>query len=341
MIAKKMIVFSLIMLLAVYPASAGEVTLNRWALNVIIHDNGTVEEIIQTEIENGGSSPLDGFSFVVPSAKMTEPEISTFSPNGKEVQLQAVTGGTKVTINFNSKLETGKKWDGRIDFNAENWAVKEGQDYSITIPVEAPQAIISGKDTRMSIPAEPEIRSQVFLPKSVDPTSVEPSIDAATKKTAYKKLLQYNKFTGADTGADLIVLTWFKLNIGDVMNIKASYSDELNRIVEANGKFKTLSDRIKAEKAKGTDVSVAEAHLSNAKDYNNQALDEFWEKKDATASLDAANNEMSQAEKSLLEPVKTATGQASKTPESQKTPASGALFIIGILLFITLLKRKK
>ncbi|NJD76086.1 MAG: hypothetical protein FIB08_03175 [Candidatus Methanoperedens sp.] len=341
MIAKKMIFFSLAMLLAIYPASAGEVTLNRWALNVIIHDNGTVEEIIQTEIENGGSSPLDGFSFVVPPSKITEPVISTFSPNGQKVQLQPVTGGTKVTINFNSKLETGKKWDGRIEFNADNWAEKVGQDYSINIPVEAPQAIISGKDTRISIPAEPEIRSQVFLPKSVNPTFVEPSIDPATKKPAYKKLLQYNKFTGADTGADLIVLTWFKLNIGDVMSIKASYSDELNRIVEANGRFKRLSDSIKTEKTKGKDVSAAEAHLSNAKDYNNQALDEFWGKKDATASLDSANNEMNQAEKSLQASDRTATGQTTKTPESQKTPASGALPVIGILLFITLLRRKK
>lgn len=202
MIAKKFFIYTLIILLTVYPASAGEVTLNKWVLNVMLHEDGTVEEIIQTEIENGGSSSLDGFSFVVPALRVTMPNVSTFSPTGQVVELQTVSGGTRIIINFNSSVKAGEKWDGRIDFNAENWAVKEGMNYSINIPVEAPQAIVSGKNSKM------------------------------------------------------------------------------------------LSDRIKDAKAQGRDVSEAELHLLSAEDYNNQALDDFWEKKDATSALDAANNEM-------------------------------------------------
>lgn len=92
---KKFFIYLLALMLTVYPASAGEVTLNRWVLNVIIHDDGLVEEIIQTEIENAASSLLDGFSFVVPAMKITMPNISSFSPNGQAVELQNVAGETK------------------------------------------------------------------------------------------------------------------------------------------------------------------------------------------------------------------------------------------------------
>ncbi len=339
MITNKLLIFSLIVLLIAYPASAGEVTLNRWVLNVIIHEDGTVEEIIQTEIENGGSSLLDGFSFFVPSARISKPNVSSFSQGGQSVELKTVTDGTQVNINFDTGLETGKKWDGRIDFNAENWAVKEGQDYSINVAVEAPQAIISGKSSKMNIPAEPEIRSQVFLPKSVNPTSVEPSVDTATKKPAYKKLLQYNKFEGEVTGADLIVLTWFQLKIGDIIKIKGTYSGDLDKIVEVNGKTRSLSDRIKVAKEQGRAVSEAESHLSNARAYSNQALDEFWEKKDVSASIDAANNEINLAEKSLSA-GNAVPGRTGQTPESKKTPGPGIIYIISIMFIIHLLKRK-
>lgn len=331
---KKFFICFLALMLTVYPASAGEVTLNRWVLNVIIHDDGLVEEIIQTEIENAASSPLDGFSFVVPATKITMPNISSFSPNGQAVELQNVAGGTKILINFNAKLETGKKWDGRLVFNAENWAVKEGSDYSINISVDAPQAVISGKYSRMSVATEPEIRSQVFLPKSINPTSVEPSVDKVSKKPAYKKLLQYNKFAGSD----IIVLTWFNLNIGDVIRVKGSFSSTLNKIVEANEKFKLLSNRVNDAKAEGKDVSEAEVHLLNARDYNNQALDDFWRDKDVTSALDAANNEMKQVENSLS--VKEKAKETPQTTESKKTPGFGVIELVLILLVSFAAKKK-
>ncbi len=331
---KKFFICFLALMLTVYPASAGEVTLNRWVLNVIIHDDGLVEEIIQTEIENAASSPLDGFSFVVPATKITMPNISSFSPNGQAVELQNVAGGTKIIINFNSKLEAGKKWDGRIVLNAENWAVKEGSDYSINISVDAPQAIISGKYSRMSVATEPEIRSQVFLPKSINPTSIEPSVDKVSKKPAYKKLLQYNKFAGSD----IIVLTWFNLNIGDVIRVKGSFSSTLYKIVEANEKFKILSNRVNDAKAEGKDVSEAEVHLSNAGDYNNQALDDFWRNKDVTSALDAANNEMKQVENSLS--VKEMAKETPQTTEGKKTPGFGVIELVLILLVSFAAKKK-
>ncbi len=323
MIPKKIFVLAFMILLAAYPAFAAEATADRWVLNVILNEDGTVQEIIQAGIENGGSTPLDGFSFVVPAAKVSQPNISTFFPNGQEALLQTVPGGTKIVVNFNTKLDTGKKWEGRIDFNAENWAVKEGRDYSIRVPVEAPQAIIAGTGSAISAAAEPEIRSQVFLPKSIDPASVEPS--------AYKKLLQYNNFAGGE----IVVLTWFQLKFGDVISVKASYSDTLNKIVDIDDKIRTLSGQIKDAKAQGKDVRAAEALLTNAEDYYDQAVQFFWEKKDATTSMNAANDEIRKAEDSLSSPGKT------PIPDARKTPGFEILFVMLVLLITFLLKKKK
>jgi hypothetical protein len=289
MMARKFFIYLLVMLIIVYPVSAAGVTLNRWVLNVNILDDGTVEEIIQTEIENSGPSSVDGLSFDVPASRVTNPNISTFSSKGHKVELQTAQGAVTVIINFDSPLEVGEKWNGRIDFHAENWALKSGQDYSITIPVEAPQAIVSGQKTKMSIASEPDIRSQVFLPKSVMPASVEPSVDAESRKPSYNKLLQFGH----------VVLTWFKLNIGDVIKVDGSYSSDLSKILDADEKLNLLSDRIRVASEQGKDVAEAEAHLSNARDYNNKALEEFWKKGNVVAALDAANIEMKLIEDSL------------------------------------------
>ncbi len=48
-------------------------------------------------------------------------------------------------MNFNSSIKTGETWNGRIGFRAENFARKVDRDYSIEIPIDMPQAIISGK----------------------------------------------------------------------------------------------------------------------------------------------------------------------------------------------------
>jgi len=323
MITKRFITFFLIIMLTVNTASAAGITLNRWVLNVELLDDGTVEEIIQTEIENAGTSPLNGFSFKVPASSVTAPNISTFSAIGQKIDLQAVQGGTGITINFNSPLEPGKKWNGRIDFRAQNWAVKSGQDYSINIPVEAPEAIIAGKTEKMQLGAEPEIRSQVFLPRSVEPTSVEPSMDAVSRKPIYNKLLQFNH----------IVLTWFKLNLGDVISVKATYSGDLNKILESSGKLDALSENIKNAKAQGKDVLAAETHLSNARDYRNQALEQFWKKEDVSSAINAENNEIKLAEESLSVKV--------EPTETKKTPGFGFYALISIMLMIFALRKRK
>ncbi len=167
MTKKKFLIYFLIMLVTAYPASAGDVSLNRWVLNVTLHDDGLVEEVIQAEIENAGSSPLDGFSFVVPVSKVTigNDDIVSIPATGQEVKQQTVPGGVKIDVNFNAPVEARKKWNGRISLKAENWAVKEGSNYSIDIPVKAPQAIVSGKNIEITIPSDADIRSQVFLPK--------------------------------------------------------------------------------------------------------------------------------------------------------------------------------
>lgn len=331
---KNILVYLLIMLLTPYPASAADVSLNRWVLNVIIHDNGLVEETIQAEIMNGGSLPLDGFSFVVPASGVTMlyDFEHTVSFTGQTVEQQTVPGGTRLVINFNSSVEAGKKWNGRIGFTAENWAKKEGPDYSIDIPIMAPQAIVSGEKIGIAVAEDAEIRSQVFLPKFVEATSIEVQ---SREPEPYKKLLQFN----------LIVITWFQLHDGDVIRIKGSFSDILRQIVETNEKSKELSARIKEAKAQGMDVMEAETHLQNVENYNtNLALASFWKKEDSIALeyVGYANEELKQVENmlSFKKEVQT-TPEITEQPESERTPGFTAPVLIIILLITFLLGKKK
>lgn len=329
MTAKKFFIYFLIILITAYPASAGEVTLNRWVLNVTLNDDGLVEEGIQAEIENSGSLPLDGFSFVVPVSTVTigKDDIVSIPATGQEVKQQVLANGIKIIINFNTPVEAGRKWNGRIGFKAEKWAVKEDSNYSIEIPVNAPQAIVSGKDTKMSIQADADIRSQVFLPKSIEVTSVKPE--------PFRVLFQYNH----------IVPTWSpdKLHIGDVIRVKGSFSSILNKIVETDEKSRELNARIKDARKQGIDVSTAEAHLKNAEDYNtNQALQSYWKRENEVALqyVGYANDELTKAEKSLSARGKTETPAAEAT-ESQKTPGFGAAGFVFVLLFSVALQKKK
>lgn len=331
MTIKKILAFSLILMLTAPPVLAGDVTLNRWVLNVTLTDSGSVDEVIQTEIENGGSTPLDGFSFVVPASKViiTNDQIISIPATGQEVSQQTVPDGVKIIIKFNKPLEAGKKWNGRIDLKAENWAVKQGSDYSINIPIKAPQIIVAGKDTEISLPEDSEIRGQVFLPRGVTSTSVE--VKSSSPKP-YKKLLQFEQ----------VVLTWFQLNNGDVISIKGSFSDVLMKIVDNDAKYKELSAQVKTAKAQGLDVSEAQTHLNNAEDYNNnQALQSFW-KNDSKVALEYAgyaNDELKLAENSLSSPGKTALPQ--ETAQSQKSPGFEIAGLILVLLISGMVRKKK
>ncbi len=331
MTTKKILVFSLILMLTASPVFAGGVTLNRWVLNVTLNDAGSVDEVIQTEIENGGSTPLEGFSFVVPASKVTitNDQIISIPATGQEVSQQTVPDGVKIIIKFNKPLEAGKKWDGRIGFTAENWAVIQGSDYTISIPIKAPQAIVAGKDTEMSVSGDSEIRSQVFLPKGVTATSVE--VKSSAPKP-YKKLLQFEQ----------VVLTWFQLNNGDVISIKGSFSDVLMKIVDNDAKYRELSARVKKAKEQGLDVSEAQTHLNNAEDYNNnQALQSFW-KSDSKVALEYAgyaNDELKLAENSLSSPEKTTL--PAETAQGQKSPGFEIAGLILVLLISRVVKKKK
>ncbi|MCZ7383229.1 MAG: hypothetical protein O8C63_00575 [Candidatus Methanoperedens sp.] len=334
MTTKKILVFSLILMLTASPVFAGGVTLNRWVLNVTLNDTGSVDEVIQTEIENGGSTPLEGFSFVVPASRVTitNDQIISIPATGQEVSQQTVPDGVKIIIKFNKPLEAGKKWDGRISLTAENWAVKEGSDYSISIPVKAPQAIVAGKDTEISVSQDSEIRSQVFLPKGVTATSVD--VKSSAPKP-YKKLLQFEH----------VVLTWFQLNNGDVISIKGSFSDILMKIVDNDAKYRELTARVKTAKEQGLDVSEAQTHLNNAEDYNNnQALQSFWKNDTAVALQYAgyATDELKLAENSLSSPGKTTLpAETAQGAQSQKSPGFEIAGLILVLLISRVAKRKK
>ncbi len=326
MAMKNVFIYFNILLITAYSASAAaEATLDRWVLNVTLHDDGVVEETIQAELANSGTSPLEGFSFVVPASSVTM--IYDFDHTqsfiGQVVEQQAVPGGIKLTINFNSSIEPGSKWDGRIGFTATKWAVKQDSDYSIDIPIKAPQAIVSGKTTDVVIPADADVRSQVFLPKAVEVTSVNPK--------PYRILFQY----------DQMVPTWSSdnLHIGDTISLKGSFSDVLNKIVGTDERLRNLSLRIKEAKAQGIDVLDAEAHLKNAEDYNtNQALQSFWEANN-TAALEYngyANNELNSAESSLsvkkeIQRETPSATESTKTPDFE-APAMAAIMLIAFLV---------
>lgn len=330
MAAKKCFIYFLIILLLTYPVSAADISLNRWVLNVTLHEDGVVEELIQAEIENGGSVPLDGFSFVVPASEVTVlfDQFISIPATGQVVEQQTVADGIKIIINFNNSVKAGQKWDGRFGIRVENWAVKEGSNYSIDIPVKAPQAIVSGKNIELTVPEDADIRSQVFLPKSYEVTYVTPN--------PFRILFQY----------DHMVPTWSpdKLRIGDTISIESSFSSSLKKIVETDEKSRELADRIKKAKSDGMDVSEAELHLSNAEAYNTvQALASFWKKEDTEVLrfVGYANDELKLAEDSLLSAGKA---DAEGTPEetaNKTTPGFGAIFLMVVLFIIRSAVRKK
>ncbi len=319
--------FLSIILLTAYPGSAGDASLNRWVLNITLNDTGIVEEVIQAEIQNSGTAPLDGFSIVVPASKVIimYDQFISIPATGQVVEMQAVPGGTKIIVNFNRSVEAGKNWDGRFGFTVENWAAKQGPDYSIDIPVDAPQAIVSGKETGISPGPDADIRSQVFLPKGVEVIAVTPS--------PFRILFQYGH----------MVPTWSpdKIHIGDKISIKGSFSDVLSKIADTDEKIRSLSVSIKEAKAQGRNVSEAEAHLLNAENYNtDQALASFW-KKDNTAALafvGYANDEISRAEASLS--VNVETKETPQATANNKTPGFEGLILIFVILVIFLFKRK-
>ncbi len=332
---RKIFICFLILLLIVYPAYAADVSLNRWVLNVTLHDDGLVEEVIQAEFNNTGSLPLDGFSFTLPVSEVTiDSNQSTgvtvsaeggMNFNAPDVKQQIVSGKTNIIVSFDKPIDAGKKWSGRIGFKVKNWAVKKDSNYSIDIPIEAPAAIVSGKSTGVSVPQDADIRSQVFLPESVEVISVTPK--------PFRILFQN----------DLMVPTWSpdKLHIGDTISIKSSYSSVLNKIVETDKKWRELKARIDKTEKEGINVSVARSHLKFAEDYNtNQALQSYFKNDQATALEfnGYANNELRLAEEEL------SSGNVKVTPgatESKKNPGFEASILVLILLITLVLRKKK
>src|SRR5659263_325505 len=122
MTINKIFIYLFIIMLTAFPASAGDVTLNRWVLNVTLNEDGIVDELIQVEIVNAGSSPIDGFSFVVPASQVSViyDFDHTYSSKGQVVEQLKVQDGIKLIVNFDSPLNSGETWNGRIGFKAEN-----------------------------------------------------------------------------------------------------------------------------------------------------------------------------------------------------------------------------
>ncbi|MCZ7401550.1 MAG: hypothetical protein O8C61_04950 [Candidatus Methanoperedens sp.] len=321
MTTNKVFVFIFIIMLTAFPASASDATLNRWVINVTLNEDGIVDELVQVEIGNPGSNPIDGFSFVVPASNVTViyDLDHTFSSKGQVVEQLKVQNGIKLIVNFDSPLNSGETWNGRIGFRAENFAKKSGNDYALEIPLNGPQTIASGKATDMKISSDLDLRGQVFLPKGVEVLSVTPK--------PFRILFQNS----------LMVPTWTPMNlkITDTISLKGSFSDVLKKIADVDERSKILSKRIKEANIKGLDVGEAQAHLKNAEDFNtnsqNSALSFFWAKdeKSALEFIGYAQNELDLAETSFSSsgntPVKP-TEPVQVTPE--KSPAPGVAYLV-------------
>ncbi len=334
---KKIIICLITILLIAFPASAEGVSLNRWILNVTVNDDGLVDELIQIEVANGGSLPLDGISFTVPASSL---EViydfdHTFSSKGQTVEQQTVNNGIKLNVRFNTSVKTGETWNGRIAFKAKDIARKTAQGYTIELPVDMPQAIISGKNTDIGISQDAEIRGQVFLPKGFEVTSVTPK--------PFRILFQNSHMVPTWTSQDL--------HAKDVINLTGSFSDLLNKIADVDQRSKILSKRLVEAKANGTDVADAEEHLKNAEDFNtnnaNSALSSFWKKdeKSALESIGNAENEISLAEKSFSASGKTevTTEKTAQETGNNTTPGFGgtALILMIGISFMLLRRRSK
>ena len=322
-------------MLTAFPASAGDATLNRWVLNITLNEDGIVDELIQVEIGNAGSSPIDGFSFVVPASQVTVVYDfdHTYSSKGEVVVEQLkVQNGIKLTVNFNPSLNSGETWNGRIGFRAENFAKRSGNDFTIELPLNGPQVIASGKAADMKISSDVDLRSQIFLPKGIEVISATPK--------PFRILFQNS----------LMVPTWTSMNIHfmDTIILKGSFSDILKKIADMDERSKTLSKRIKEAKTKGLDVGEAEMHLKNAEDFNtnnaNSALSSFWTKDDKSALefIGYAENELELAENSFLSSGKTQvkpTETVIITPE--KSPGPGMAYLILIIISSFMVLRTK
>jgi hypothetical protein len=327
--AKKLLVYFLILLLTAYPASAGEVSLDRWVLNVTLNENGLVDVMVQAELANSGTSTLDGFSFVVPVSATIDNDQSTgvtvdngtMKFNSPNVKLETVSGGTKIMVSFDKPVEPGKIWDGRIGYKSEKMAIKDNSAYTLTIPVDAPQAVVSGKNIVTSASKDADIRAQVFLPKSYEITSVQPQ--------PFRNLFQYGR----------MVPTWTpeKLHIGDTIIVKASYSDVLAKIVQNDDRIRILKSSIKEAKDTGKSVPELETYFANANDNNNKAFASFGGKDYAGASQYAvlANDDLVKAENSIK-----GTPQKETPKATQKSPGF-EVYILGFVLLITVLIQKK
>lgn len=316
----------------VFPASAGDVSLNRWILNVSVNDDGLVDELIQVEVVNSGSLPLDGISFTVPasSIEIISDFDHTFSTKGQIIEQQVVNNGIKLNVKFNTSIKTGETWNGRIAFKAKDIAKKTDREYTIELPVDMPQAIISGKNTDIVISQDAEIRGQVFLPKGIEVISVTPK--------PFRILFQNSHMVPTWTSQDL--------HAKDVINLKGSFSDVLNKIADIDGRSKVLSKRLVEAKANGIDVTDAEEHLKSAEDFNtnnaNSALASFW-KKDETSAMESignAQNEISLAEKSFSASGKIeATEKEAQETGNNTTPGFGGIALI-LVIGISFMVRK-
>jgi hypothetical protein len=320
-------------MLTAFPASAGDATLNRWVLNVTMNEDGIVDELIQVEIANAGSSSVDGFSFVIPASSITViyDFDHTFSSKGQVVEQLQVQNGIKLIVNFNTSLNNGETWNGRIGFRAENFAKKSGNDYTIEIPLDNLQAIGSGK-TDMEISPDVDLRGQVFLPKGVEVISTTPK--------PFRILFQNSH----------MVPTWTPTNlkITDTINLKGSFSDILKKIADVDGRSKTLSKNIKEANTKGLDVGEAQVHLKNAEDFNtnnaNSALSSFWikDEKSALEFIGYAQNELDLAEKSFSLSGKTQIKPTEMVVvTSEKSPAPGVAYLILIIISSFMVLRTK
>ncbi|HID27631.1 MAG TPA: hypothetical protein EYP22_07435 [Methanosarcinales archaeon] len=309
---KKYILLIILLMFFLFPASAVSV---RWSPYITIHDNGSVEGLIQVEIANI-ESPVEGFSIFVPSTEVTilSDFLHSASFTGLSIEKVLTSNGTNLIVHFNRSAD--KTWNGRIGYLAKNMVQKTGRNYIFITTLKSPK-ILTTKGSEK--PVSEEIKMQIFLPKSI-------MLDSATP-TPWQVLYQFEH----------IVPTWISLSSGDTIQIRGSYSETLHKIVIASEEIKSLEEEIKHAEVEGHNLEIAKQYLQNADDYNNKlAVSEFLNGKISNADMYAQN-----ALDAIAHAKNYLNASSSSTSNAKSPMFSGLLTLIIIVILMKFIKKKK
>lgn len=329
MLLKKM-VFTIVLTLAIasFPgASQSEVVTSRWNQSAVINDDGTVSMDLQAEIQNSAGFILDGFRIVVPASKVTpSSDFNTTDFGGTlTVETKPVAGGTELTVYFNRKPATGQTWNGRVHYEAEGWAKKEGEKLVLQVDL-SPPVVFNQSNSMTAKFADGSRGINIALPRAYE--------FSYKSVPSWKTAFQYSRIKAIwiDTG----------LAGNNSLKVEAVYSELLGRIVAMQDAI-AMTERKAADMEKtGVDVSEARQLVIGAKKNLTDAT--YWYERGsanrdkAEAALQSAQSALSQAEAALAKSTPLAT--STPTATLAKSPSPGVWVAVIALLAVCMVKKR-